>query len=81
MRPQIRAGANAENHAKYLYKQATEGTFRTASWHFTVDDKQIYQHLPTNENGWHAGDGDGSGNRSLSVSRLRLTKTVITIKR
>ena len=56
-------GANAENHAKYLYKQATEGTFRTASWHFTVDDKQIYQHLPTNENGWHAGDGDGSGNR------------------
>ncbi len=57
------AGANAENHAKYLYKQATEGTFRTASWHFTVDDKQIYQHLPTNENGWHAGDGDGSGNR------------------
>lgn len=33
------------------------------SWHFTVDDKQIYQHLPTNENGWHAGDGDGSGNR------------------
>ncbi|HDR7795108.1 TPA: S-layer homology domain-containing protein [Bacillus luti] len=57
------AGANAENHAKYLYKQATEGTFRTASWHFTVDDKQIYQHLPTNENGWHAGDGDGPGNR------------------
>lgn len=56
-------GANAEAHAKYLYNQATKGTFRTASWHFTVDDKQIYQHLPTNENGWHAGDGGGSGNR------------------
>ncbi|EAO52850.1 N-acetylmuramoyl-L-alanine amidase / S-layer protein [Bacillus thuringiensis serovar israelensis ATCC 35646] len=55
-------GANAENHAKYLYNQATQGTFRTASWHFTVDDKEIYQHLPTNENGWHAGDGQGSGN-------------------
>ncbi|HFU7090338.1 TPA: SH3 domain-containing protein [Bacillus cereus] len=55
-------GANAENHAKYLHNQATNGTFRTASWHFTVDDKQIYQHLPTNENGWHAGDGNGSGN-------------------
>ncbi|PGF05243.1 S-layer homology domain-containing protein [Bacillus toyonensis] len=56
-------GANAEAHAKYLYNQATQGTFRTASWHFTVDDKQIYQHLPTNENGWHAGDGNGPGNR------------------
>ncbi|MGF2716834.1 N-acetylmuramoyl-L-alanine amidase, partial [Bacillus cereus] len=55
-------GANAENHAKYLYNQATQGTFRTASWHYTVDDKEIYQHLPTNENGWHAGDGQGSGN-------------------
>ncbi|PEF43824.1 N-acetylmuramoyl-L-alanine amidase [Bacillus cereus] len=55
-------GANAESHAKYLYNQATSGTFRTASWHFTVDDKQIYQHLPTNENGWHAGDGNGPGN-------------------
>ena len=29
----------------------------------TVDDKEIYQHLPLNENGWHAGDGDGPGNR------------------
>lgn len=57
-------GANAESHAKYLYNQATNGTFRTASWHFTVDDKQIYQHLPTNENGWHAGDGNGPGNRA-----------------
>ncbi|ARC32844.1 MULTISPECIES: N-acetylmuramoyl-L-alanine amidase [Bacillus] len=57
-------GANAESHAKYLYNQATSGTVRTASWHFTVDDKEIYQHLPTNENGWHAGDGGtGTGNR------------------
>ncbi|MGE7870333.1 S-layer homology domain-containing protein [Bacillus paramycoides] len=57
-------GANARNHAQYLYSQATGTTDRSASWHFTVDDKEIYQHLPLNENGWHAGDGaEGTGNR------------------
>ncbi|WP_077621995.1 peptidoglycan recognition protein family protein [Sediminibacillus massiliensis] len=54
-------GANAEMHSRYLLNG---GGGRGASWHFTVDDKEIYQHLPTNENGWHAGDGaNGSGNR------------------
>ncbi|PES74500.1 N-acetylmuramoyl-L-alanine amidase [Bacillus cereus] len=57
-------GANARNHAQYLYSQATGTTDRSASWHFTVDDKEVYQHLPLNENGWHAGDGaEGTGNR------------------
>ena len=57
-------GANARNHAIYLYNQATGTEDRSASWHFTVDDKEIYQHLPLNENGWHAGDGaEGTGNR------------------
>ncbi|PEQ44220.1 hypothetical protein COL10_31630 [Bacillus cereus] len=58
------SGAGAKNHAKYLYNQAIGDTDRGASWHFTVDDKEIYQHLPLNENGWHAGDGEtGTGNR------------------
>lgn len=57
-------GAGARNHAQYLYNQATGNTDRAASWHFTVDDKEIYQHLPLDENGWHAGDGtNGTGNR------------------
>ncbi|MBP3972379.1 N-acetylmuramoyl-L-alanine amidase [Bacillus sp. WL1] len=57
-------GAGAKNHAQYLYNQATGNTDRAASWHFTVDDKEIYQHLPLDENGWHAGDGtNGTGNR------------------
>ncbi|WP_245157099.1 N-acetylmuramoyl-L-alanine amidase [Anaerovorax sp. IOR16] len=52
-------GANAYMHSRYI-KNPTTG----ASWHFTVDDEKIYQHLPTNENGWHAGDGrNGTGNR------------------
>ena len=54
-------GANAEMHARYLNNGAGG---RTVSWHYTVDDHEIIQHLPTNVNGWHAGDGaNGPGNR------------------
>ncbi|MCY7832278.1 N-acetylmuramoyl-L-alanine amidase [Bacillus spizizenii] len=51
-------GADAASHARYVKNPGT-----ATSWHFTVDDKEIYQHLPVNENGWHAGDGNGTGNR------------------
>lgn len=58
-------GADAEMHSRYLHNGAGG---RTVGWHFTVDDKEIYQHLPTNENGWHAGDGNGNGNmRSIGI--------------
>jgi len=33
---------------------------REVSWHFTIDQDDIYQHLPLTEVAWHAGDG---GNR------------------
>lgn len=32
-------------------------TTRVASWHFSIDDKETYQHLGLDEVGWHAGDG------------------------
>lgn len=58
-----RAGANALAHASYLKGDAAAKI--PVSWHFTVDDKQIVQHLPLNEVGWHAGDrANGTGNRS-----------------
>ncbi|THG89659.1 hypothetical protein AJ85_15885 [Alkalihalobacillus alcalophilus ATCC 27647 = CGMCC 1.3604] len=55
-----RNGANARMHAEYVKNPTT-----SVSWHYTVDDgATIYQHLPTNEIGWHAGDGGtGQGNR------------------
>ncbi|MFD3450008.1 N-acetylmuramoyl-L-alanine amidase [Microbacteriaceae bacterium 4G12] len=56
-------GANAEMHGRYLLNQVNNPD-ANASWHFTVDDKQIVQHIPMNEVAWHAGDGDGIGNRS-----------------
>ncbi|NLZ32035.1 MAG: hypothetical protein GX890_02925 [Firmicutes bacterium] len=55
-------GADAMTHARYLKSNAAAAI--PASWHFTVDDRVIVQHLPLNENGWHAGDGStGTGNR------------------
>jgi hypothetical protein len=52
-------GADAEMHNRYVHSVAPN-----PSWHFSVDDKIVYQHLPLTENGWHAGDGtNGTGNR------------------
>lgn len=54
--------ADAANHANYLIGDTAAK--KPVSWHFTVDDKQIIQHLPISENGWAAGDGsNGTGNR------------------
>lgn len=56
------SGADAKAHANYVKSAAAAAI--PASWHFTVDDSVIIQHLPLNENGWHAGDGtNGTGNR------------------
>ena len=53
-------GADARAHSIYVKTYPN----LEAGWHFTVDDKAIYQHLPLTENGWHAGDGyNGTGNR------------------
>ncbi|WP_033690827.1 N-acetylmuramoyl-L-alanine amidase [Bacillus cereus] len=67
-------GAGARNHAQYLYNQAVGNTDRAASWHYTVDDKEIYQHLPIDENGWHAGDGNGDGNRKSIAIEIAVNK-------
>jgi len=48
-------GANARAHANYVKNPSTD-----VSWHFTVDDREIYQHLPVNEVGWHAGTSSGN---------------------
>ena len=50
--------ADAKAHRNWLMSMATNPESKTCvSWHFTVDDHSIYQHLPTNEVGYHAGDG------------------------
>ena len=44
--------ATAEGLNEYIHT-----TDRIASWHFSIDDKETYQHLGLDEVGWHAGDG------------------------
>lgn len=33
---------------------------KEVSWHYTVDEKEIIQHIPDNEVAWHAGDKVGN---------------------
>ena len=51
-------GANAAAHAKY--QKGADARKRKVSWHFTVDDKSVYQSLPINEVGWHANKGNAT---------------------
>ena len=48
-------GADAPSHAKYI-KTLNERT----SWHFTVDDKSIYQHLPEREKSYHTSEAEAN---------------------
>lgn len=48
----IRKGANANAHARL---QAS-GNSRAASWHYTVDDKEIVQSFSDDAQCWHAGN-------------------------
>ena len=48
----LAAGADAEAHSRLM----ESGDMGNTSWHYTVDDKEIYQHIPDNEIAWHAGD-------------------------
>ncbi len=49
-------GVGALNHAEYLKRNNTSAT----SWHYTVDDKEIYHHIPDDEIAHHAGDEEGN---------------------
>jgi hypothetical protein len=54
------AGATGKQNADYVVNQN-----EYKSWHFTVGNNEVYQHLPITESGWHCGDGEnGTGNRN-----------------
>ena len=52
-------GAPANNNHRYMKNCNSNGS-RIASWHFTVDDKEIYQAVPTNMKAYHAGNATGN---------------------
>lgn len=49
-------GATASNHAEYLSKNNKTST----SWHYTVDEKEIYHHIPDDEIAHHAATQKGN---------------------
>lgn len=51
-----RKGADANAHARLQYN----GNDRAASWHYSVDDKEIWQSIPEKEKAWHAGTSAGN---------------------
>lgn len=54
---------NAQWHDRYIHAQAASDSPREASWHLSVDGREVYEHIPLYENAWHAGDGGrGDGN-------------------
>lgn len=64
--------SSALSHANYLLGQAAANGAQV-SWHYTIDDYEMYQHIPEGEVAWHAGDGSnlvgsgsylGGGNRN-----------------
>ena len=52
-------GAPAKNNHNYM-KNCNNNGQRIASWHFTVDDKEIWQAAPTNTKCYHAGNATGN---------------------
>lgn len=53
--------ASAKNNHTYM-KNINKSGERKASWHFTVDEKEIYQAQSCNFEMWHAGDSTGNKN-------------------
>lgn len=49
-------GANARAHAQLQHRN------NWTSWHYTVDNNEIYQSIPMDEISYHAGDGVSMGN-------------------
>ncbi|MEM7384805.1 MAG: N-acetylmuramoyl-L-alanine amidase [Verrucomicrobiota bacterium] len=59
-------GAGARTHGRAQLAgnlKSTHNSLGYLSWHFSIDDKDIYQSLPCNEQGQHA-DYEGEGNTS-----------------
>jgi hypothetical protein len=55
------AGALAHSNLQVNRSNNGFGSDATASWHYTVDDKYVYQNIPDHRRAIHAGDGSNPG--------------------
>lgn len=58
-------GADAAAHNHYI--RGADAVKRAVSWHFTVDDRAIFQHLPVNEWAYHAGQAANSSSIGIEI--------------
>ncbi len=59
----FREGADAKAHNEYLLSQADT---QELSWHYTVDDHEIYHNIPDDEAAFHASDKMQVGGGNLN---------------
>jgi N-acetylmuramoyl-L-alanine amidase len=57
----VSKGANAKSHANYL-----KTTNAKVSWHYSVDEDNVYQHLPDSEEAYHTANTLGN-NQSIGI--------------
>lgn len=64
-------GADALAHAKFVKNTGhyilASGKKNWVSWHFTVDDKRVVQHLPVHERALHAGPSGNASSIGIEV--------------
>jgi N-acetylmuramoyl-L-alanine amidase CwlA len=66
-------GDDADGLNEFIHNNANTPGGRVASWHFSIDDTKAYQHVPTNEIAWHAGDGGNKFGYSAYSEKYRTT--------
>lgn len=54
--------ANGTTMAEQYTRATYNGNMNTVRVHYYIDDKEAWQNLPLDYQGWHAADGSGNGN-------------------
>lgn len=67
-------GADAKAHNKLIHNMADKHPRDTShvSWHLSIDENYIIQHIPFNENAWHCGDGSGKNSGNMNSIGLEI---------
>lgn len=71
-------GANAKAHNAYIHNLASYHPKDTShvSWHISVDENFIYQHIPFDENAWHCGDGSSKASGNMTSIGIEICEHV-----
>lgn len=74
----IGRGANAKAHNIYIHNMASLTPKDTShiSWHLSVDENYIYQHIPFDENAWHCGDGNGRNSGNMTSIGIEICEHI-----